>query len=812
MSPTKPFAVLGLLLFAVSTFAAPQARIMRTIDSRQMTALKGGVHPLARPEFDQGALDPSQILHRVTMSFNRSTAQQQELDQLLKDQQDPTSAYYHQWLTSAQFASRFGMAQADLTKVQQWLAAQGFTIDEVANGGGYIAFSGSVGQINSAFHTEIHQYNVNGDIHFANATSPAVPTAMVTVVAGLRGLNDFRPRPRATLREVKPDLTSGASFNLFLTPDDFATIYDLNALYSAGIDGTGQTIAIMGQTTIDISDITTFRSVSGLAANSPTEFDVPNSNPTRSTADLGEADLDVEWSGAVARKATIVYVNSGNGAFDSLQYVINNKINGKLIPVISISYGVCEADEGDFLAADEGNLQQASSQGQTVVAPSGDNGAADCDYSSSGVTSATRGYAVDFPASSPYAVGVGGTTLTEGSSITPYWSSSNNSSNGSALQYIPEDAWNDTQAAGALAATGGGVSTLFTKPSWQTGTGVPNDGYRDVPDIAFAASPAHDGFITCSAGSCAVCFPGGAANTTERGNADGNCSSSSLPGYRKDTTSWTLSVVGGTSAGVPTFAGVVALINQKTNSSQGTLNQKLYQMAASTPYAFHDITIGDNIVPCTTGKTDCPSGTTSIGYSAGPGYDLATGLGSVDAYNLVMNWNATATPDFAVSALNSSLAVARASTTTIPLRIAPLNGFNGTIALSCASTISGVTCSVAPNSVSPGTNVNVTVTANSTISSIRPNRAPLAPYLEFSFGVMGLFMMSPIRRRPGTRQLTLIALVAVVLMIALASCGGGGGSQSSDNSNVTTPATGSITITATSGALSHTTQIPITVN
>jgi hypothetical protein len=325
----------------------------------------------------------------------------------------------------------------------------------------------------------------------------------------------------------------------------------------------------------------------------------------------------------VAEHATILYVyanpNVGNGVFDAFSYAIDQN----LAPVISISYGECEAawPSGDLKVLAELG-QQANVQGQTVVAAAGDSGAADCDVSSSPtspVTIASHGLAVDAPASSPYTTGMGGSEFNEGSGS--YWQTSTGSDIlTSALSYIPEMAWNDTfspeNTDSELSAGGGGVSTYFTtKPSWQTGTGVPNDGARDVPDLSLNSSPAHDPLLICVEGSC-------------------------VNGFRN--TDQTLTVVGGTSAAAPTFAGIVALINQQMNTpmGQGNVDYALYPLAANSPAGFHDITVGNNIVPCESGSPDCPA-SNKMGYSAGVGYDQATGLGSVDAYNLVMAWGSS---------------------------------------------------------------------------------------------------------------------------------------------------------------------------
>ncbi|MGZ4815274.1 MAG: S53 family peptidase [Terriglobales bacterium] len=790
--------LLGIVALSGMAAGVTASRILQPVNSERISALRGNVHPMARPEFDQGALDPSQMLHRVTIFFNRSAAQQQELDKLLEEQQDPKSLNFHKWLTPEQFGEHFGLADADLSKVRDWLTSQGFSVDEVARDRTWISFSGSVGQISSAFRTELHQYAMNGEVHFANATPPAIPSALADVVAGIRALNNFKPNPRSASRRVKPDFTSSLSGNHYVAPSDFAAIYNVNDLYAAGFDGSGQKIAVMGQTDIITSDIATFRSVSGLPTNAPQVILVPgSSDPGIVSSDIQEASLDVEWAGAVAPKATVIYVNSNNGVFDSMSYAISNNV----APVISISYGDCEPNfsSNDLLTL-ASQTQQANAQGQTVVGPSGDDGAADCDYSSDPnvvITSAVHGLAVDVPASLPYVTGVGGSAFNEGTGS--YWNTSNNNLQGSAFLYIPEVTWNDTSTSNGLSASGGGVSTVFTKPTWQVGTGVPNDGFRDVPDISLNASPGHDGFITCSQGDCQICVTG-----------DANCTASgSSPGYRRSSDQ-TLDITGGTSAGVPTFAGLVALINQKMGAPQGNVNSRLYALAASTPYVLHDLASGDNKVPCTTGTKDCPNGGT-IGYSAGIGYDQATGLGSVHAYNLVTNWDTLATPtaDFGVSFFNSTLSVARGGNATIPVMVRGLNGFSSAVNLSCTSALSGVSCSVNPGSVTPDGSTTVTITASSSAALHAPgSKSPFSPWWTSAFGAAALFGMG---KKGSRKQMVGFALLALALLIGFASCGGGSSSSSGGSGGSGNGGSGNVTLSATSGSLSHTAQLTVTV-
>ncbi len=596
------------LLTAAAGISLTQGRVVRRIvgpvQERSLSVVRGNLHPLARPELDRGPVDSRMPIRRVAMVFTRTADQEAALNTLLEQQQDPSSPNYHAWLTPEEFADRFGLDPADLDTVVTWLQSQGLTIDEIARSRSWVIFSGTAGQMNTALHTRLHAYAVNGQMHYAAAIEPSVPSAIGSIVSGFGSLHDFRMKPR--VKSLKTHFTSNITGNHFLVPNDVSTIYDIGTLYNNGINGTGQKIAVMGQTNIVLSDITTFQSNSGLPSNPPTVILVPGSgNPGISSNDLPEADLDLEWSSAIAPNATILYVNSGNGAFDSLQYAVDRN----LAPVISISYGDCEPNfatsDLNFLAA---LGKQANAQGMTIVAPAGDAGAADCDGDVSGRMVAQLGLAVDVPASLPYATGVGGTTLFDVKGN--YWSTSNNGQNGSALSYIPEVPWNDTLifAAQGLVAGGGGRSSFFAKPSWQIGPGVAKDGSRDVPDISLPASY-YDGYLICSGGSC-------------------------VNGFRASDS--TLFAVSGTSAGTPVFAGVTALLNQRMGTPQGNINTGLYALAQSSPGAFHDVTSGGNWMPCLAGSPNCSGGL--LGYSAGKGYDMATGLGSIDVFKLVNSW------------------------------------------------------------------------------------------------------------------------------------------------------------------------------
>jgi uncharacterized protein (TIGR03437 family) len=654
------FALASLQLVPARLPAAQRNRITGPIDNRQRASLKGHIHPKATPENDRGRVDPSLTLPYVTMMLKPSSAQQADLDQLLAQQQDPSSPNYHQWLTPEQYADRFGVSQADLNQIVQWLGQQNLGVAAVARGRNWVAFSGSALNVETAFGTEIHHYQVDGEVHFANATEPSIPAAFDGVVSEIHGLNDFRLRPAARqARQVFPNSaqpnynsSKGSSHNL--APDDVATIYNIQPLFNSGIDGSGQKVVVVGQTRINLSDIQQFRSYFNLSANDPQIVQVPNTtDPGIVKGDLAEADLDLELSGAVARNATIIYVYS-NDVEVSAQYAVDQN----LAPVLSMSYGLCEPLTATSDAqAQQALARQANAQGITWIAASGDSGGADC------VGSSTRtglGPAVDMPASLPEVTGIGGTTFQEGSGN--YWNSTNSANHASALSYIPETAWNDSVLDGAPSASGGGASVYFSKPSWQTGVGVPNDGARDVPDVALSGSADHDSYLFYTGGS--------------------------------------LGGVGGTSVGAPSFAGMVALLNQyliskgsQASAGLGNINPQLYTLAQTLPNVFHDITTGDNMVnPCPPRSRQCTA--TAVGFTAGTGYDQVTGLGSVNTYNLVTSWNAGGTTTRSVAKIvlsSDASSITPADTTTVTATVQGSNGVtpSGTVTFFLGSTTLG---------------------------------------------------------------------------------------------------------------------------
>src|SRR6202451_376262 len=298
----------GALLFlgasALSLSAQVRSRITGPADGSSMVRLAHTTHPLATAANEIGRADASLPMARMLLHLTSSADQEAAIETLLSGQHDPASPSYHQWLTPDQFGQQFGIAQADLDVVTGWLKSQGFTVNSVAAGRRSIEFSGTANQVEQAFHTEIHRYNVDGVEHIANSTDISIPRALAPVVGGVVSLHNFGAHPlhRVIRRTPLTDLSDGS---FALSPYDFAAIYDVAALWNLNFDGTGQTVAIAGRTNINPADIGTFRSAFGLAGNN-TQVVVNGTDPgIVSAGEETEADLDVEWAGGVAKGATI---------------------------------------------------------------------------------------------------------------------------------------------------------------------------------------------------------------------------------------------------------------------------------------------------------------------------------------------------------------------------------------------------------------------------------------------------------------------------------------------------------------------------
>jgi uncharacterized protein (TIGR03437 family) len=537
----------------------------------------------------------------VTIHFKLSNAQQAELEQLLQRQQDPASAEYRKWLTPEAYADRFGLSPLDMQRVSDWLASEGFNVKLRARGRSFISFYGAAGDVARTFRTRIHRYSLNGRLHYANTVAPAIPAELEDVIESIEGLDDFVSEP-GTIE------ATSASGGHTLAPDDIAVIYGIRSLYNdRQIDGTGQKIVVVGQSAIDLADVRTYRSKYNLPPNDPDVVLYPTSSDPGVTSAFAEANLDLDVAGAVARNAKVIYVY-GRNAFSALMYAVDQN----LAPVVSASFSMgCEAQALGSASTLRSAAMRANAQGITWVNAAGDAGAAGCDTNGSLI--AQNGLAVRFPSAIPEVTAVGGTQFMD--SGTGWWNATNDANGSSALAYIPESAWNESALNVRIPAGGGGRSAFYPKPAWQTGAGVPDDGARDVPDISFA-SAGHTGYNVVSGGKPSVYF--------------------------------------GTSGATPVFAGMLVLLNQYLVNNNaipapglGNINPVLYRLAQSNPAVFHDVTSGSNAVPCAAGSPDCADGV--FGYSTGIGYDLATGLGSVDISALANAWPTQAPTESLIS-------------------------------------------------------------------------------------------------------------------------------------------------------------------
>lgn len=779
------FAMIALLLLFVVVLNAPLfgdspdtapcsspavPRITENVIDEVRAPLPGGVHPLARAEFDLGAVDDNFPLEHIVLMLGRSPEQELVLTTHIDQMHNQRSPQFHQWLTAEQFGACYGIADADIAVVSSWLEGHGFRVDSIPEGKTLIIFSGTAAQVREAFHTEIHHLNVNGRLHIANMTPPDVPAALAPVIAGIRSLHDFFPQPLVHVRgpirrDAKSDMwrlaetsenAGSASKNnslvtfadngtefLAVGPQDFYTIYDENPLLKAAkpINGAGQTLAVIEPTDINKADVTSFRSQFGLPAYPATPnsteggvnwmFGITSycSNPGIVKGGESEAALDAQWIGTTAPAATIDFVACADTATTSGvdlagTYVVNHLAAS--VSAISVSYGVCEAQLVTNSTGFETNgfyknlWQQAVAEGQTPVVAAGDSGDDTCDRNDTTSGIGQTGISVSGIASTPYNVAAGGTDFSDvysngGTIPTPYWNSNDKSPYLSALKYNPEMAWNNTcgsiVAAAFLGETaeqmcnvsgtgvtldggGGGISTIYSLPTWQSvygvglGSNFTSKSFRNVPDIAFFASDGtfwNHALLFCESDidPCNYAVGGDAAAM----------------------------LAGGTSFVAPILTGIIGLVNQAHPSGspaqptrQGQANYTLYALATheygtptlentstTSPSAytcesnalaistyssiapnctFHNVDrtpvagtstcvganntnclVDDNVQPCVTGTTNCFSGAgDEIGllsasksvfdpaFPQSAGYNAATGVGSANVTNLVNGW------------------------------------------------------------------------------------------------------------------------------------------------------------------------------
>ncbi len=749
-------------LFAISSFLpaatvpgslSARARVTTQVDERVLVTLEGNTHRAARDlTNDRGAVAADFPMPHMLLQLKRSPEQETALQKAMEEMQKPGSATYHAWLSEEEFDEQFGVNREDLTRVTSWLAAHGFTVGGVTPDGMVVDFSGTASMVREAFHTDIHRLALrNGEMHVANMSDPQIPASLASVVVGPTSLSDFKPHPthkrrsgtlatearKAAARQgIGPDYTApdgDRTFYLF-TPGDAQTIYNTTPLLAAGHTGKGQTIGLIeDEISYDPSgtgtspDWTAFINTFGLAKYGGKQTTSFPSGPIfcgqpgdyNDGTDI-EVALDVEYASAMAPGANVVVeaCQDGYSTFGGLIAVENLVSASKItVPVLSMSYGFCEAGNGAANnAAYSYAYQHGAARGVSIFVSSGDDGARSCD---DGDPVSYYGVGTSGFATTPYNVAVGGTDFADSYSHTTstYWSATNKTDFSSAKSYIPEIPWNDTCASeliagylgfqttygangfcqSALAATvtpentleyidtvaaSGGPSTCFSgvpsdggvadgtckgqpKPSWQKIFGNPDDHVRDIPDVSLFASNGIWGhyLVLCS------------SNPAEAQDGTEPCTG----------TPDTWSGEGGTSASSPMMAGIQALINDYTKEVAGNPNY-LYYSLANTEYGsagsaacnssqgtngssnciFHDVTLGDINTPCSfydpnislsfncfgiandtnilppagfpIGVDSLTAGSYQKTYGTNVGWDFATGIGSVNAWNLAQGF------------------------------------------------------------------------------------------------------------------------------------------------------------------------------
>jgi subtilase family serine protease len=689
---------------AAQTQSAARPMITRPVDDSSLVTLRGNVHPLARTQFDRGPAPVSLGAQRQLLVLKRSPQQERVLQQYLVSLEDKNSPNFHRFLTPDQFGQQYGPAPQDVAQVASWLSSQGFAVNNVARSGMAIEFSGSVDQLESAFHTQIHRFVVQGREHVANVTNPMIPSALASVVAGVSPLNDFYPRPQTvygpsgrwsgTEKRFVPELTVSISNTpyLFVGPGDAATIYDaptsLNTHFQKGqtaYDGSGVTIGIVTNGGVSIPNVQSYRSLFKMPAAS---ISVVMDGNSPAGADDTEATLDAEVAGAIAPGAKLVYYQAADTTFQSgVMLAILRAIDDNSVNILNVSYGACELAQGaagnqEILNA----MEQAAAQGIAVTVSSGDSGSAGCDNADT-QTIASHGFGVNALASTPYTVAVGGTDFGAlAKNFSTYVSATNSGSYTSALNYIPETTWNNSPVSNGsaaenqanldysgnsnIAAGSGGASSAglydaagnalggYTKPEWQqqyeTNAGVATDKVRDLPDVSLFAANGMYGALwaTCRKGDCQGTNP-------------------------------TITGIGGTSASAPAFAGVLALVNQKVGATErlGQPNWVLYALAKTHPDAFHQITGGNNSVVCASGTPNCAANSFMNGYDAAGAYNLATGLGSVDIASLVNYWTSVGKTQTSISLTLSSTSFQHGQPIAIGIGVNPSSA-TGNVAIS----------------------------------------------------------------------------------------------------------------------------------
>ncbi len=551
---TFQYLLLLMLAFSLHVNAAPR--------SGPSTRLSG--HVPSKAVHSAVFLNRLEGSTHVPVTFVLPLRNQEELAELIKRIHDPADQqHYGKYLTTDEFIERFAPTQEDYDAVVAYANSLGLSVNSVHPNRTLLNVSGRAKSVESAFSLNLHQYlSPNGRQFYAPNNDPKVPVAIASIIKGIVGLDNhakwkpFHHRKEMTLAPDAASQTFPSGPGGGFSPSDLVKAYNLSEVSA---NGTGQSIALFELAGYQASDIHTYTSYFGLP--SANLKNIPVDGGSSSGIDA-EVTLDIQLAVALAPRSTI-YVYEGPNSNQGVLDTYNRIATDNLAKQVSTSWGLGEdLVNAQYLQAENAIFQQMAAQGQTIYAAAGDSGAFD-DYANN----SSQSLVVDDPASQPYVVGVGGTSLRV---------------NAETGAYQMESVWNDGLGNGA---GGGGVSTVWPIPSWQTNVStVYSMTHRNVPDVALNAD----------------------TNTGYAIYYDGQ---------------W--QIYGGTSCAAPLWAAFTACVNQSlVNANQpvlGFANPRLYAIANGMSYAmdFHDVTTGNN-----------------LHYNAGVGYDNASGWGSFNGANL----------------------------------------------------------------------------------------------------------------------------------------------------------------------------------
>jgi subtilase family serine protease len=781
--------------------------------------LKGHVPAWATADSDIGRVDSTEEVRHLTLYLSRSSEEERAFQHLLLAQQTPGDPSFHLWYTPSELGRQFGASDERIQSVTNWLRQRGLRVLNVSNSKTFIEFSGSVAALSSAFEVSFHWFRGNGSNRWSITSEPTIPSALASAILSISGLSmelehsSMKQGPSGT---AYSSCTSATCTN-YITPSDFAKIYDLPLVSNSGLNGSGRVIDVIAEALIDPADVPAFNAITQSAVPIPTVI-VPPANATILPAPITvpqdppctessnsavceqlslqqEATLDVERAGSVASGASLqLIVSTGDGMGDrgtlvDTEYVVDA---ANTPDIVTISFYYCESANVAALVDDWNALfEQAAAEGISVFVSSGDSDATCSEEKFASPTQAGQFLSVNYLCSSSSVTCVGGTEFVEGSNPSMYWGS-NGKGLQSALQWIPEGAWNDpaqTDSQGNtiydVEGSGGGISQLLPAPPWQSSLPdvAPLLG-RALPDVAFSSS-CHDAYFACM---------------ESNGKGD-NC----IPDLSGD---FRFANFCGTSAATPSMAGIMALVDQASSGRQGNANPELYNLAMSPGnMVFHDTTIASSgVMNCTLDTASLCNNTPpsmagltggAPGYLLQDGFDEVTGLGSIDVQNLLVNWKAA--PSLWASPASITINAPGGENSTI-LSFA---GFSATdLSLSCANLPVSSECQF--GEIAPNNTVKLTIATNTAHLGGGKSMDPgLAISIRF---VIAWFLPRPLwgfqmRRRMDLLQLSLF-VTALFTLMNLSGC----------SSHGTTPTgTTTIVVTATEGSISASTQIEVVV-